>query len=76
MQESLLSIAAEKYRVDVAALARVLGGFAADWLDQMNGSPSAAAPTNRIRPATVRLTAEIMARLETRLVPPPKPVLD
>lgn len=65
MPEPLLSIAAEKYRVDVESLARVLGGYAADWLDQMNGSPSAAAPADRDRSATVRLTAEIMARLES-----------
>ena len=64
MPESLRSIAAEKYRVDVESLAQVLGGFAADWLDQMNGSPSTAAPADRIRPATMRLTAEIMARLD------------
>jgi hypothetical protein len=65
MPEPLLSIAAETCRVDVEALARVLGGFAADWLDQMNGSPPAAVPADRDRSATVRLTAGIMARLES-----------
>jgi hypothetical protein len=62
--ESLRRIAVEKYRDDVQTLAQALGGFAADWLDEMNLASSPEAAVGRVRPATVRLTAEIMARLD------------
>jgi hypothetical protein len=64
MPESLRSVAVEKYRDDVQALARALGGFTADWLNEMNLTSSPEAAVGRVRPATVRLTAEIMARLD------------
>jgi hypothetical protein len=64
MPESLRRIAVEKYRADVEALAHGLGGFTADWLDEMNDSPSTEASVGRVRAATVRLTPEIMARLD------------
>ncbi|MEN9666408.1 MAG: hypothetical protein RLZZ326_2771 [Planctomycetota bacterium] len=62
--ESLRRIAVEKYRDDVQTLAQALGGFAADWLDEMNLASLPEAAVGRVRPATVRLTAEIMARLD------------
>ena len=64
LPEPLRITAAEKYRADVEALAQVLGGYSADWWDQLNSPDSKATPVERIRPPTVRLTAEIMARLE------------
>jgi hypothetical protein len=64
MPESLRSVAVEKYRDDVQALALALGGFAADWLDEINLTSLPEAAVGRVRPATVRLTAEIMARLD------------
>ena len=64
LPEPLRITAAEKYRADVEALAQVLGGYTADWGDQLNSPDSKATPVERIRPPTVRLTAEIMAQLE------------